>query len=290
MSVTCRSDCCHRLQFKTRSLYFHHLAGGRVAAVHEEASLPPWRRPWRRWQTPRRRQRRRRWQPSRGGKKERRRKQRGQLLPGTVWQHNDLVCGGGDGVVSNGGRADFCGRPQCGPGENGRTVTWQGDCSVGGNGGSWEHLRTLPPATESVELISDTVGHGETGEVDEVSWTDYILGSDRQIFQNMAVQDPRHNSSPLHGHGVSVFILPEGSVILLWAQDTPSSLSAHTSDKDTGEQYLCGVLLRCPKSKQAGGASQLIDLRVDVGTRVWFFTCHPCDITLPFSSVHQQSY
>ena len=119
-----------------------------------------------------------------------------------------------------------------------------------------------------MELISDTVGHGETGEVDEVSWTDYILGSDRQIFQNMAVQDPRHNSSPLHGHGVSAFILPEGSVILLWAQDKPSYLSAHTSDEDTGEQYLCGVLLRCTKAKQAGGASQLIDLRVDVGTRV----------------------
>ena len=26
------------------------------------------------------------------------------------------------------------------------------------------------------------------------SWTEYILGSDRQIFQNVAIWDPRHNS------------------------------------------------------------------------------------------------
>ena len=40
------------------------------------------------------------------------------------------------------------------------------------------------------------------------SLTDYILCSDRQIFQNVAVQDPRHNSVPLHGHGVSGFLPP----------------------------------------------------------------------------------
>ena len=33
------------------------------------------------------------------------------------------------------------------------------------------------------------------GQVREVrSWTEYILGSDRRIFQNMAVQDLRRNS------------------------------------------------------------------------------------------------
>ena len=40
------------------------------------------------------------------------------------------------------------------------------------------------------------------------SLTDYILCSVRQIFQNVAVQDPRHDSGPLHGHGVSVFLPP----------------------------------------------------------------------------------
>ena len=38
MSVTTRSDCCHHRQFNLKPSYFHHLAGGRVEAVHEEAS------------------------------------------------------------------------------------------------------------------------------------------------------------------------------------------------------------------------------------------------------------
>ena len=49
------------------------------------------------------------------------------ILPGTVRHHNDSVCGGGDGGVAKGGRADFCGIPQRGPVENGQTVTRQGD-------------------------------------------------------------------------------------------------------------------------------------------------------------------
>ena len=49
-----------------------------------------------------------------------RREQRGQLLPGTVCLHNIQVCGGSDGVVANGGRADCCGRSQRVPSENGR--------------------------------------------------------------------------------------------------------------------------------------------------------------------------
>ena len=40
------------------------------------------------------------------------------------------------------------------------------------------------------------------------SLTDYILCSDCRIFQNVAVQDPRHNSGPLHGHGVSGILPP----------------------------------------------------------------------------------
>ena len=71
--------------------------------------------------------------------------------------------------------------------------------------------------------------------------TDYILGSDNQIFQNVAVLDPGHNSGPLHGHGVSAFRLPKVSVIVPWAQDTPPFLSARTSDEDTGKKYFCGV-------------------------------------------------
>ena len=68
---------------------------------------------------------------------------------------------------------------------------------------------------------------------------DYILGSDRQIFLYVAVQDPRHNSVLLHDHGVSLFRLPEGPVILPWEQDMPPSFSTRTSDEDAGEQYFC---------------------------------------------------
>ena len=52
MSVTCCSDHFHRLQFKPKPSYFHHFAGNRVAAVHEEASLTPRRQLRRCWWTP----------------------------------------------------------------------------------------------------------------------------------------------------------------------------------------------------------------------------------------------
>ena len=38
-TVTTRSDCFNHRQFNTKPLYFHHLSGGMVSAVHEEASL-----------------------------------------------------------------------------------------------------------------------------------------------------------------------------------------------------------------------------------------------------------
>ena len=44
-----------------------------------------------------------------------------------------------------------------------------------------------------MEKISESMGDGVSGRVVR-SQTDYILGSDRRIFQNVAVQYPRHNS------------------------------------------------------------------------------------------------
>ena len=38
-SVTTRLDFCYHWQFNSKPSYFHHLAGDRVEAVHEEASL-----------------------------------------------------------------------------------------------------------------------------------------------------------------------------------------------------------------------------------------------------------
>ena len=40
------------------------------------------------------------------GKNNCKREQRGRMLPDTVCLQNILVCGGSDGVVDNGGRAD----------------------------------------------------------------------------------------------------------------------------------------------------------------------------------------
>ena len=88
-----------------------------------------------------------------------------------TWDHSPTQWFGmrwNDGVVAKGGRADFFGRPQRGPWENRWTVTWRGDCSGGGDSGDWGYLRTIPPGIDSVELISETVWCGETGEVDEV--------------------------------------------------------------------------------------------------------------------------
>ena len=208
MSVTCRLDRCHRLQFKPKPSYFHHLTVGRVAAVHEEASLPRRWRPRRCWRTLQRQRRRRRLRPSRVGRNERRKERLGWLLPGTVWQHNDSVCGGGNGVVANGGRADFT-----------------GDLNVGLErmGGRW--------LDKEIALVVETVGIEDISAHFLQKWrawnwyqrpwavvkqgrlmrsrTDYILGSDHQIFQNVDVQKPPHKSGPLHGHGVSAFRLPK---------------------------------------------------------------------------------
>ena len=76
------------------------------------------------------------------GRNYRRREQRGRLLPGTVCLQNILVCGGSEGVVANGGRADCCGKSQQGPAENGQ--------SGGGNVGLQENSAHILPVAESV--------------------------------------------------------------------------------------------------------------------------------------------
>ena len=39
MSVTTRLDCCYHRQLNPKPSYFHHFVDGRVAVLHEEASL-----------------------------------------------------------------------------------------------------------------------------------------------------------------------------------------------------------------------------------------------------------
>ena len=89
-----------------------------------------------------------------------------------------------------------------------------------------------------MELISDTVVGGETGEVDEVT-NELYSGFRLSDLSERVHPGSTTQLRPLHGHGVFAFCLPEGSVILRWAQDTPPLFSARTSDEDTGEQYFC---------------------------------------------------
>ena len=84
------------------------------------------------------------------------------------------------------------------------------------------------------------MGGGETGEVDEVPDGLYS-GVRLSDLSERGRPGPTAQLRPLHGHGVSARHLPEGKLILPWAQDTPISLSARTSDEDTGGQYFCGV-------------------------------------------------
>ena len=84
------------------------------------------------------------------------------------------------------------------------------------------------------------MGGGETGEGDEVPDGLYS-GFQSSDLSELGRPGPSTKLRPLHSHGVSAFRLHEGSLILPWSQDTPPSLSAWTSDEDTGKQYFCGV-------------------------------------------------
>ena len=116
-----------------------------------------------------------------------------------------------------------------------------------------------------MELISENVGSGETGEGDEVPDRQYS-GLRLSDISERGRTGPTTQLQPLHGYGVSAQRLPEGSPILPWAQDTPPSFSAWTSDDDTGKQYFRGFWVRRTKAGQTGRASQLVDLRVNVET------------------------
>ena len=91
-----------------------------------------------------------------------------------------------------------------------------------------------------MELILEKVDSGETGEGDEVL-DELYYGVQSSDLSERGCPGPTSQLRPLHGHGVSARRLPEGTLILTWAQDTPPSLSARTSDKGTGGQYFCGV-------------------------------------------------
>ena len=111
------------------------------------------------------------------------------------------------------------------------------------------------------------MGGGETGEGDEVPDGLYSGFRSPDISERVR-PGPTTQLWPLHVHGVFLFCLSEGSLILTWAQDKPPSLSDQTSEEDTGEQYFRRVKARHPEAKQTGRASQLVDFRVNMETRV----------------------
>ena len=72
---------------------------------------------------------------------------------------------------------------------------------------------------------------------------------------------------PSHGLRVPAWSFPEVTLALPWEQDAPPATSAWRSVKYTGEQDLCWVASRSPKSWQMGGSPQLVDIVRDVETR-----------------------
>ena len=93
-----------------------------------------------------------------------------------------------------------------------------------------------------------------------------------------------------HGHGVSGYLPPQ--VI-----NHNTYVSGYTSlfvCFDVRQGHSWTIFLRSlgglSQSIINWRASQLMDLWVNVENCVWSFSCHPCDLTLPFSSIHQPSY
>ena len=65
-----------------------------------------------------------------------------------------------------------------------------GDSGGDYGGGSLGHDGALPAKEEEVGKRTENVEHGEGGDAIR-SRTDYILGTDRSLFRNVAVRDPR---------------------------------------------------------------------------------------------------
>ena len=92
---------------------------------------------------------------------------------------------------------------------------------------------------------------------------DYILVSDRQIFQNVAVQDPRHNS----GHYMVMVFLrfssPRDHLYYLGRRIRPPLCQPGHQTRTQANNIFAEFRRAVPKL-----ASQLVNSRVDVETRV----------------------
>ena len=97
------------------------------------------------------------------------------------------------------------------------------------------------------------------------SWTDYILGMDFRLFDNVSVRDPRHNSDHymvlgcLHRASLREHARYQGG-----AQAPPPPPTDRT---DEGGQNLCGPTEVHSKTVDSGSAEERVDLGDNVETR-----------------------
>ena len=96
------------------------------------------------------------------------------------------------------------------------------------------------------------------------SWTDYILGTDRRIFRNVVVWDPRHNSDHYMVLGCLPSAPPDGAQEIPGRGETVAGEAA--GETNAGRPTFRGPTEGRPKGATAQGETKHLDLREDVET------------------------
>ena len=94
------------------------------------------------------------------------------------------------------------------------------------------------------------------------SRTDYILGTDRRLFTNVAVRDPRHNTD--HGPWVFTGCNPGGDVAVSGGAEAMAG--AATGGTLVDGHTLCGSTESRTKTGAAGSETKRLDLGGNVAT------------------------
>ena len=92
-----------------------------------------------------------------------------------------------------------------------------------------------------------------------------------------------------HGHVVSGYLPPRLINHITYVAGYASLFVCF----DVRQGHSWTMFLRClgglSQSITNWRASQLVDFWVNVENCVWSFSCHPCNLTIPFTTIHQQS-
>ena len=105
------------------------------------------------------------------------------------------------------------------------------------------------------------------------SRTDYILGTDRRLFRNVAVRDPRHNSDHYMVLGCIPSAPPNGAQEIPGQEEMLAGEAARGSNKD-GSTF-CGSTESRTKGATARGETKRLDLGDDVQTHRRESLCTP---------------